>query len=154
MRESCCRWKLVVADRWMLSLLVGASSRQAEPACPSFPGSAWERTVFEAPPRASLFATSLGCIAAWSNSAVGRRSLQCSGFPGGAWEPVADVQSVAQACTLVPRLCLGTHCLRGSASRVPVCDLARLHRRLVQLCSRQAEPARQWVPRRSLGTSG
>src|SRR5262245_48371166 len=37
---------------------------------------------------------------------------------------------------LVPRLCLGTQCLRGSASLSP----------------EQAEPARQSVPRRSLGT--
>src|SRR5687768_12808612 len=43
---------------------------------------------------------------------------------------------------LVPRLCLGTPCLRGSASRVSTSNPT----------TQQAEPALQPVPRQSLGT--
>src|SRR5262245_28564511 len=42
--------------------------------------------------------------------AQSRQSLQGSPFPGRAWE---------REDGLVPRLCLGTHCPRGSASRRP-----------------------------------
>src|SRR5262249_33475439 len=43
----------------------------------SFPGSAWERNVFEALPRGQVLRLAL-CL--------GRRSLQGSAFPGRAWE--------------------------------------------------------------------
>jgi hypothetical protein len=45
---------------------------------------------------------------------------------------------------LVPRLCLGTHCPRGSASDDRQASSPN--------STRQAEPARQCVPRQSLGT--
>jgi hypothetical protein len=47
---------------------------------------------------------------------------------------------------LVPRLCLGTQCSRGSASQK--CDKTNSSQ-----ISKEAEPPRQCVPRRSLGTS-
>src|SRR5665213_1932185 len=46
---------------------------------------------------------------------------------------------------LVPRLCLGTSCSGGSASRTLEPP---------NLAGREAEPRRQWVPRQSLGTRG
>ena len=49
----------------------------------SFPGSAWERTVFEAPPRSCLLLS-----LPLAGRDLSRRSLHGSGFPGGAWEPV------------------------------------------------------------------
>jgi hypothetical protein len=66
----------------------------------------------------------------------GRRSLRCSAFPG---------RSLGtRTALLVPRLCLGTGCLGGSASRVIL--MVAVHD------VRQAEPAVQCVPRLCLGT--
>ena len=52
----------------------------------SFPGSAWERAAFEAPPRAPAG----GGDGAESNVALARQSLAGSAFPGRAWEREKD----------------------------------------------------------------
>ncbi len=71
------------------------SVSQSPPALGSFPGSAWERTVFEAPPRCSWIPITEQLISrdappktdARLAGGVRWRSQQFSGFLGRAWEP-------------------------------------------------------------------
>jgi hypothetical protein len=87
-------------------------------------------------------------------------------FPSSAWE--RHVSKLRFAYVLVPRLCLGTPCVRGAASRIAL-KIKQLYTRgtaskarrsqalpgndLISL-TREAEPRRQRVPRQSLAIRG
>ena len=105
------------------------------PARHSFPGSAWERTAREALNRSTRWLAQ-SHLAGSSEAepprhGVPRRSLGTSCFH--------VPRSLGTSCFLVPRLCLETHCKRGSASQ-------HLASRAARAGSEEAEPPRQCVP--------
>jgi hypothetical protein len=120
-------------------VIISPPSLPSLPSLPSFPGSAWERAVLEAPPpgSCSVFPGVPAC------SRLFQRPGWCSSAPYDVRQAEPAVQCVprqepgnettrhsaslrAPRYTLVPRLCLGTGCLGGSASRevqrIPRCS--------------------------------